>query len=421
MAEHNETGADISRRLGRIAILTGGADKPYALGLASSLIQRGLTLDFIGSNEVSSPELLRSSQVKFFNLRGDQSPNVSFSAKCLRLLSYYARLIRYAASAEPKIFHILWNNKIEVVDRLLLVYYKLLGKKILFTAHNVNIRKRDGHDSWLNTISLKFQYRIVDGIFVHTDKMREELINEFHASAEKITVIPFGINTAFPNTEITPAEARQRLGIGQDRKVLLFFGNIAPYKGLEYLVESLAILVGLDSSYYLVIAGKPKNCPEYWARIKKAIDHKDFQQYIYLDGDFIPDDRVELYFKAADVLILPYTHIFQSGVLLTSYYFGLPVIASDVGSLREDVVEGKTGFIFKPRDSISLASTIVTHFHTEMYFRPEPTRAWIMQYANERYSWLKVGELTCSAYSAVGPRYSGTVEKSIRRVLNERK
>ena len=72
-------------------------------------------------------------------------------------------------AAQPKIFHILWNNKFEFFDRtLLMLYYKLLGKKIVFTAHNVNIRKRDGNDSWLNRFSLKIQYQLVDHIFVHT-------------------------------------------------------------------------------------------------------------------------------------------------------------------------------------------------------------------------------------------------------------
>ncbi len=93
---------------------------------------------------------------------------------------YYAKLIRYAATAKPRIFHILWNNKFELFDRtLLMLYYKLLGKKIVFTVHNVNAGRRDSKDTRLNRLTLRIQYRLADHIFVHTEKMKRELIEEF--------------------------------------------------------------------------------------------------------------------------------------------------------------------------------------------------------------------------------------------------
>ncbi len=79
-------------------------------------------------------------------------------------------------------------------------------------------------------------------------------------------------------------------------------------------------------------------------------------------ADFIPDDETEVYFKAADVLVLPYRHIYQSGVLFLGYSFGLPVLAADVGALKEDIVEGKTGFVFRPEDPADLAETIARLF-----------------------------------------------------------
>ena len=104
-------------------------------------------------------------------------------AKMRRVLRYYLRLIRYAATAKPKLFHILWNNKFQFFDRtLLMLYYKLLGKKIVFTAHNVNAGKRDSNDSWLNRLSLKVQYNLSDHIFVHTNGMKNELVSGFRYS-----------------------------------------------------------------------------------------------------------------------------------------------------------------------------------------------------------------------------------------------
>src|SRR6267378_2712242 len=104
-----ESGTVQGQPMGRreVAVLTGGWDKPYALGLASALMAEGISFDFIGSDDVDGPELHKTRQVNFLNLRGDQSSGASKHQKVLRVLKYYARLIRYAASSKPKVFHIL--------------------------------------------------------------------------------------------------------------------------------------------------------------------------------------------------------------------------------------------------------------------------------------------------------------------------
>jgi len=79
---------------------------------------------------------------------------------------------------------------------------------------------------------------------------------------------------------------------------------------------------------------------------------------IILRADFIPDEETEVYFKAADVLVLPYRHVYQSGVLFLGHSFGLPVLAADVGSLKDDIVEGRNGFVFKPEDPVDLARVL---------------------------------------------------------------
>ncbi len=138
-----------------VCLLTGGDDRPYALGMASTLASRAINVDFIGSNKLDAPELHRSPRIAFLNLRGDQSEDAPFRRKFVRIITYYVRLLKYVLRARPRIFHILWNNKFEHFDRtLLMFYYRLFGKRIVFTAHNVNTRKRDGRDSWVNRLSL---------------------------------------------------------------------------------------------------------------------------------------------------------------------------------------------------------------------------------------------------------------------------
>jgi glycosyltransferase involved in cell wall biosynthesis len=384
----------------RIALLTGGGDKPYALGITAALTSAGIHVDFIGSDDLRVREALDNPRVNFLNLRGDQRPEASRMGKALRVSSYYLRLIRYAAKARPKLFHLLWNNKFQFFDRtLLMLYYRMLGKKITFTAHNVNAGKRDLNDSWLNRLSLKIQYNLSDHIFVHTDGMKHEMVAEFRVPANKISVIPFGINNTVPVTALSIAEAKRQLGISGSDRTLLFFGNIAPYKGLEYLISAFAKLSNKDRSYRLIIAGKPKESEDYLKQIQQAMARSGIRDRVISRTDYVPDEETELFFKAADVLILPYTRVFQSGVLFLGYSFGLPAIASDVGSLKEEIIEGQTGFVFNPQDSSDLASKIDKYFKSELFCNLEAQREQIKKYANERYSWDKVAAITTATYS----------------------
>jgi glycosyltransferase involved in cell wall biosynthesis len=389
----------VSDKESQVSLLTAGRDRPYALGMAAALAAAGVPFDFVGSDEVDGPELHTSPQIRFLNLRGDQSVNAGLLQKATRVLAYYGRLIRYAFGARPKIFHILWNNKFELFDRTaLMLLYKLLGKKIVFTAHNVNAQARDGSDSFLNRATLRFQYRRCDHIFLHTERMKAELVANYGVPENKATVIPFGLNSTVPDTELTTRGARERLGLGADEKVLLFFGNIAPYKGVEYLVAAFEEIASRDQCFRLIIAGRPKGSEAYWAGIQERIRASSVRDRFLLKIEFVPDAETEIYFKAADVLILPYTHIFQSGVLFLGYNFGLPVIAADVGSLKEEIVEGRTGMVFPAQDTAGLVRAIENYFAGDLYSRLATRRADIRDFARERYSWAKVAQMTTAVY-----------------------
>jgi D-inositol-3-phosphate glycosyltransferase len=384
-----------------VSLLTGGGDKPYAFGLATELAAQGVVaLDVIGNDELDCPEFHGAPRLNFLNLRGDQNQNASRLRKALRVLLYYLKLIRYASGAQPRIFHILWNNKFKHFDRtLLMLYYRWLGKLVVLTVHNVNAETRDSRDSLLNRITLRIQYCLAHHLFVHTEKMREELIEGFGVARERTTVIPFGINNAVPNTDLSSREARQRLGIRANEKTILFFGNIAPYKGLEYLIAAFRKVLSRRDDYRLIVAGRPKNCDKYWQEILDLIKNEVRDGRILLRADYIPDEETEVYFKAADVLALPYRYIYQSGVLFLGYSFGLPVLAADVGSLKEDIVEGKTGYMFVPEDSVDLARAIEHYFVSDLYAELINRRQEIVEYAVKRNSWHLVGELTIGIYS----------------------
>jgi glycosyltransferase involved in cell wall biosynthesis len=385
-----------------VALLTGGGDRPYAYGLSTELLAKGIALDIVGSDDLDFPELRGRPDAKFLNLRGSQNPNANFAKKSWRVLAYYFRLIRYTFRATPKVFHILWNNKFETFDRtVLMAYYRLLRKRVVLTVHNVNARKRDSRDSFLNRVTLRIQYRLADHLFVHSDRMKTDLVQEFGVPNERITTIPFGLNNAVPSTDLPADEARRRLEITAREKVILFFGNIAPYKGLEYLVTAFQEFLPEDQGYRLVVAGRPKGFPEYWEKIRQGVDRGVRKNRILLRCEYIPDEETEVFFKAADVLVLPYKYIYQSGVLFLGYSFGLPVLAADVGSLREEIVEGKTGYVFKPEDPADLARAIETYFRSDLYANLAARRGEIREYAFARYSWSIVGERTRDIYAAL--------------------
>lgn len=383
-----------------VVLLTGGSDRPYVFGLTTALLPRGAAIDLIGSDELDFPEFRQRAGLTFLNLRGSTESNAGFAAKIWRILAYYVRLMLYAATARPKLFHILWNNKFENFDRtVLMLYYKLLRKKIVFTAHNVNARRRDSEDSRLNRLTLRMQYRLADQIFVHTGNMKSELVTEFTVRPERVMVIPFGINNAVPNTSLTAQEAKQKLGIRREEKVILFFGRIAPYKGLEFLVHAFAQLAAQSKDYRLVIAGRPDRCDEYWSGVQAQIQSLGLGDRITVNAGFIPDSEVEVYFKAADALILPYRDIYQSGVLFLAQSFGLPVLAANVGSLKDDIEEGKTGFVFRPEDAPDLAATVDRYFSSELYVDLETRRSEIRAWSTARHSWDVVGDMTIDVYA----------------------
>jgi len=382
-------------------LLTGGIDRPYAYGLAMALVSKGVRLDVIGSNAVDSPEMHTTANLTFLDLWPAKPTKATSVSKLLRILRHYVSLCRYTANAEPTVFHILWNSKVQLFDRtLMMMYYKALRKKVALTAHNINQARRDSKDSWLNRLTLKIQYRLANHIFVHTQMMKKELRDDFGVAERFVTVIRHPINNAFPNTLLTAADAKSGLNIGGGEKVILCFGRIKPYKGIEHLLSAFRQVVALDPSYRLVIAGEvQKGNEKYMETLEREISHEIMKGQVVLKKQFIPDEDIEVYLKAADVLVLPYNEIFQSGVLFLAYSFGLPVIATDVGSFREEIVEARTGYLCRPADPADMARKIEVYFASDLYRNLDTRRQQIKDYADVHHSWGAVAELTRNVYA----------------------
>lgn len=183
---------------------------------------------------------------------------------------------------------------------------------------------------------------------------------------------------------------------------LLFFGQIAPYKGVEYLIAAVAMLAKAGQRVRVIVAGKGKRGSEdYWRHIQRSILDFGIGDLVVQKIHFIPDDEVENYFKAADAVVIPYVNIFQSGVPFLAFSFGLPVIATDVGSLREDITN-ETGFLWRPKDPGDLARAIAEFYQSGLLQDQEGgVRVRIRRFAAERHSWETVGERTNAVYASL--------------------
>jgi glycosyltransferase involved in cell wall biosynthesis len=388
----------------RVTLLTGGQDPHYALGLLGALRSKPIQVDIIGSDGMADCNVVKTGNFDFYNFVGNQSRVASLREKVLRILRYYIKLILYVAHTNAKLFHILWFRKFPNLEGTLLnMYFKILGKKIVFTAHNVDGRARDGKTTFANRLSLRLLYHIVDHILVHTPKMKFELIEDFGIAEAKVTVVPYGTNDVVPDASITRLEAKKQLGFGLDEKILLFFGNITPYKGLEDLLRALHELLREDAQFRLIIAGpvKNKDSEGYWYGLEQMIKDLHLSDYVRKESKFIPDEDIGVFFKASDVLVLPYKRIYQSGVLALSYRQGLPVISSDVGSLREDIAEGQTGLLFKEDDPLDLAEKIRMYFASDVYRELDTRSQSIREYGDRRFSWAQNVDRTYTVYKSV--------------------
>ncbi len=213
-----------------------------------------------------------------------------------------------------------------------------------------------------------------DGFVVMTRAVEAEL-NYYKRSAQYV-LQPHPVYDHFP-APMPMAEARQKLDIPLDKKVLLFFGFIRKYKGLDLALKALT---RLPSDYWLLVAGEVYGDFKPYQQI---IDDYRLHSRVRLTLDYIPDPEVTTYFSAADVLVLPYRSATQSGIMQIAYHYHLPAIVTDVGGLAEMVEHGVTGLVLPRTDPELLAAMVRDYFSAHLR---EPF-SQNMQERKKRYSW----------------------------------
>ena len=373
-----------------------GGMRELDLSLCSSLKRRGIDVTYVTCDETDP----KDSEVEVWTpFQGIYGPE----AKWVRALRYWRGLWRLLARVracrrEKRVLIHLQMFSPQVLDFAFVLMAKWSGVPCLATIHDVvPFGSRPYH-----MLFLKRFYRLLDGLVVHTVAAREELLRITGNSDQAVGVIAHGHFNDIHQKECWPEQraARESLGLPAHAPVTLFFGTIRREKGLKYLLQAMREVVKSTPEALLLIAGRPwhQDKSEYMELIASL----DLGANVQACWEFIPDSQVPLYFRAADVVALPYTHVYQSGVCFRAYAFGRPVVSSAIGGMGEIVLDTRTGFLVPPKDPQALAEAllkVITH-RDRAAAMGQAGREW----AAEACNWDTIAAKTIEIYGEVFQR-----------------
>ncbi|NML29118.1 glycosyltransferase family 4 protein [Zoogloea dura] len=245
-------------------------------------------------------------------------------------------------------YHFFHFTKIEYLSVALA---RFLGFSVVVTVHDVESFSGDS-SAGLARKTLE----LASGVIVHNQISASEVVEKIGVSSGRLYVIPHGNYLPYIDGSVGRQGARSILGIPLDKKVSLFFGQIKEVKGLDLLLAGFKDVVSRNANVLLVIAGKVWK--DDFGKYSALIEKYGLSDFVKLDIRYIPDEEAALFYRAADLVVLPYRRIYQSGVLLMAMSYGRAVLVSDLPGMTEVVSDEVSGFVFKAGDSASLTDAM---------------------------------------------------------------
>lgn len=245
------------------------------------------------------------------------------------------------------------------------------------------------HESRIGDDALnKYFIRNNDAFVVLADAVKDDLL--YYNPSAKYFKYPHPNYEHF-GKKIDKDTARDKLNIPKDKKAILFFGLIRKYKGLDIMLEAMN---GLPEDTILLVAGEVYGSFDEYRAI---IDRHGLKDRVILNLEYLNDDDVPLWFSAADLCVLPYRSATQSGIVGISYHFGLPVISTDVGGLREVIEPFQSGIVIDSPDSNLLRDAI------SKYFKENLSDHFIKNINNfkKEYTWAGLAEGIIELYGSI--------------------
>lgn len=268
----------------------------------------------------------------------------------------WIKTANYIKAKRPDLIAFIWYQpffgfSIGTIAKILRKQFK---GKILFITENII-----SHESmFYDRILTRYALSSADKFLVLSDVVEKGIRSMYPDKKVFRSTLPIYDCYGFDNS-LSKTDARKKLGLTDDKKVLLFFGYVRAYKGLMNLIEAMPILLREDEKYFLLIVGEfYESKDKYFEKIKEL----NIQNNVLIIDEFVPNEEVGIYYSAADVVVLPYNSATQSGILNIAYGFKKPVVVTNVGGLPELVEDGKTGFIVEPKNPEALAEGIKKYF-----------------------------------------------------------
>ncbi len=228
--------------------------------------------------------------------------------------------------------------------------------KLVYICHNVTPHEESG------TIDHRLAWVVLrrgDAFIVHSEQDRRKLLALLPQPRVWRTNLPtYEVLQQLTTTSEQPQSIRRALNL-DGKQVLLFFGFVRPYKGLEYLIQALPLVREQLPNAHLLIVG------EFWTGKQAYLAYAQqagVEEHITIVDQYVPNEDLPNYFDAADVVVLPYVSATQSAVVQLAFGFGKPVITTRVGGLHEVVQDGYNGLVVPPQNEEALAEAIVRYF-----------------------------------------------------------
>jgi len=296
--------------------------------------------------------------------------------------------IRVGLFSQGEVFHFhWWSFVLFPIFLTILSLIKLRRKKIICTVHNVKSHERDKINKTLSRLIFKFP----DYFIVHSKENKEKLKKIFKIKENRIFVIPYGPLDFYKTKNISKKTARKKLGFKNKDKIILYFGNIRKYKGVDVLIKAFSQVKKKIPQAKLLIIGK--NWID-WQPFQDIIERNSLKENIFLKLDYIPGFEVQYYFLAADLVVLPYLNFdAQSGVGNIALAFKKALIVTKVGGLPELVNDKNV--IVKPGDPADLARAIIRILKNDNFRKKLEGDSKKM---TKKYSWDKITEKTIKLY-----------------------
>lgn len=322
---------------------------------------------------------------KDFTANYNFKTNIRYILNSVNPISY-GKTAKYINRFHPDLVIIHWWHPFFAFADIAIL--KLLKKdiKVCICCNNVLPHDKIPFSKFLTKQVLKQG----DMFIVHSKEEERQLFRLLKHKRRHIRIPCPDIST-FVKSGMSKKTAREKLKLKESDQVILFFGFVRKYKGLHHLFHIMEDLSEKMPDIKLLVVGDFYEEKEWYFHY---ITEHHLENHIFIYDDFIPDSEVEPYFVSSDAVVLPYDSATTSGVIQAAYNFSRPVIVTDVGGLKEAVVNGKTGYVVEPDNEEALCNQI------QEFFEQQKDRDYSEYIAKERYkySWTRVVDLIQKMY-----------------------